>query len=318
MVAPLGRPRPPETDRWAAIVDNASGPRPLWMNAGSLGAMRIALAQLELSAEPRENLEAVKNTIVRAADGGADLVVFPEATMKAFGTGRLDTVAEPLDGPFATEVREAAAAAGVTVVLGMFRPADTIERDGKDLNRVHNTLLATGPGVDAHYDKIRLFDAFGFRESDTVAPGSEYVLVDVPVGSGEVRRTVKVGLATCFDVRFPEHFVELAMRGAEVIVLPASWNDGPHKVHQFATLVTARAMDTTCIIAATDAARPGGPAKAGKPEGPTGVGNSMVVGGDGETLGRAGYGPQLLMVDVDIDDLARIRKTVPVLEIRRD
>ena len=134
------------------------------MNPGNVGHMRIALAQLELSAEPQENLGQVKDVIVRAADAGADLVVFPEATMKAFNTGRLDTVAEPLDGPFATAVRSAAAEAGVTVVLGMFRPADVVERDGKDLRRVHNTLLATGPDVDAHYDKIRQIGRASCRE----------------------------------------------------------------------------------------------------------------------------------------------------------
>ncbi|WP_298088783.1 carbon-nitrogen hydrolase family protein [uncultured Corynebacterium sp.] len=280
--------------------------------------MRIALAQLELSAEPQENLEAVKNAIERAANEHADLVVFPEATMKAFGTGRLDTAAEPLDGPFATGVRNAAEAAGLTVVLGMFRPADDIERDGKELHRVYNTLLVTGPGVDAHYDKIKLFDAYGFRESDTVAPGTETVIVDVPVGRGEVRRTVRLGLATCFDVRFPEHFTDLAMAGAEVIALPASWNDGPHKVAQWTALAAARAMDTTCFIAATDAARPGGSPKAGKPEGPTGVGNSILVAPDGEVVAQAGYGPQLLIADIDVDDLDRIRKTIPVLEIRKN
>ncbi|WP_295628283.1 nitrilase-related carbon-nitrogen hydrolase [uncultured Corynebacterium sp.] len=279
--------------------------------------MRIALAQLELSPEPQENLGMVKDTIVRAAEGGADLVVFPEATMKAFNTGRLDTVAEPLDGPFATAVRAAAAEAGVTVVLGMFRPADAVERDGKELQRVYNTLLATGKGVDAHYDKIRLFDAFGFRESDTVAPGEDLVVIEVPVGDAEVRRSVRVGLATCFDVRFPEQFIELAERGAEVIVLPASWNDGPGKVRQWQALVAARALDTTCYVAAVDAARPGGAAKAGKPEGPVGVGHSVVSGPDGEPIAQAGYGPQLLLVDIDLDDLERVRKSIPVLEIRK-
>lgn len=287
------------------------------MNPGNVGHMRIALAQLELSAEPQENLGQVKDVIVRAADASADLVVFPEATMKAFNTGRLDTVAEPLDGPFATAVRSAAAEAGVTVVLGMFRPADVVERDGKELRRVHNTLLATGPDVDAHYDKIRLFDAFGFRESDTVAPGSDLVVIDVPVGSAEVRRTVRVGLATCFDIRFPEQFVELAQRGAEVIVLPASWNDGPGKVRQWEALVAARALDSTCFIAAVDAARPGGPAKAGKPEGPVGVGHSILSSPDGDVIAKAGFAPQLLIADIDLDEVERIRKSIPVLEIRK-
>ena len=122
--------------------------------------MQIALAQIASTEEPERNLELLAERVRAAAAAGARLVVFPEATMCCFGV-KLGPVAEPLDGPWATRVREVAAAAGVTVVVGMFTPAP----DG----RVHNTLLATGGGVEAGYDKIHLFDAFGFAESDTVA-----------------------------------------------------------------------------------------------------------------------------------------------------
>ena len=111
--------------------------------------------------------------------------------------------------------------------------------------------------------------------------------------------------------------MELAQRGAEVIVLPASWNDGPGKVRLWETLVSARAMDSTCFIAAVDAARPGGPAKAGKPEGPVGVGHSILASPDGEVVAQAGFAPQLLIADIDLDEVPRLRKTIPVLEIRK-
>ena len=140
--------------------------------------MRIALAQLELSASVEENLDAVKVTIARAAQDNADLVVFPEATMKAFNSGRLDVVAESSSDRFVAEVSQAAHDAGISVVVGMFRPADEVERDGKTMHRVFNSLLLAwrdedGPGVE-FYDKLHLFDAFGFRESDTVAPGNAH------------------------------------------------------------------------------------------------------------------------------------------------
>nr|WP_120491681.1 nitrilase-related carbon-nitrogen hydrolase [Corynebacterium lactis] len=279
--------------------------------------MRIALAQLELLDTVAGNLAAVKETIARASQQGVDLVVFPEATMKAFNTGRLDTVASESSEHFADEVSTAAQQAGISVVVGMFRPADEVERDGKTRRRVFNSLLlawpeAGGPGVE-YYDKIHLFDAFGFRESDTVAPGSSQVVCDIPLADGT---TAAIGLATCFDVRFPEQFVDLAGLGADVIVLPASWNDGHGKVSQWQTLVAARALDSTCFLAATGAARPGGAARAGKAEGPTGVGHSMLVGPDGAVIASAGYGPQLIVADVDLGDLARVRKEIPVLEIR--
>lgn len=279
--------------------------------------MRIALAQLELSASVEENLDAVKKTIARAAQDNADLVVFPEATMKAFNSGRLDVVAESSSDKFVAEVSQAAHDAGISVVVGMFRPADEVERDGKTMHRVFNSLLLAwrdedGPGVE-FYDKLHLFDAFGFRESDTVAPGNAHVVCDVPLADGS---SVALGLATCFDVRFPEQFIQLANLGAEVIALPASWNDGPGKVTQWQTLVSARALDSTCVIAAVDAARPGGAKAAGKDEGPTGAGHSMLVNADGGVIASAGYGPQLLVADVDVAEVERIRRSIPVLEIR--
>lgn len=160
--------------------------------------MRIALAQLELSASVEENLDAVKVTIARAAQDNADLVVFPEATMKAFNSGRLDAVAESSSDRFVAEVSQAAHDAGISVVVGMFRPADEVERDGKTMHRVFNSLLLAwrdedGPGVE-FYDKLHLFDAFGFRESDTVAPGNAHVVCDVPLADGS---SVALGLATC-------------------------------------------------------------------------------------------------------------------------
>ena len=155
--------------------------------------MRIALAQLASGTEPTANLALVEDFTRRAAADGAQLVLFPEATMCRFGVP-LSPIAEPLDGPWADGVRAIADQAGVVVVAGMFVPSD----DG----RVTNTLVAAGPGVDAHYHKIHLYDAYGFAESRTVAPGFEPVTITVA--------GVTVGLTTCYDVRFPELFVKLA------------------------------------------------------------------------------------------------------------
>ena len=168
--------------------------------------MRIALAQIQSGTEPSANLGLVEDYTRRAADAGARLVLFPEATMCRFGVP-LAPIAEPLDGSWASAVRAIAERAGVVVVAGMFVPAD----DG----RVTNTLIATGPGVDAHYDKIYLYDAFGFAESKTVAPGHEPVVIAVD--------GVGVGLTLCYDIRFPELYIELAQRGAQLITVHASW-----------------------------------------------------------------------------------------------
>ena len=129
--------------------------------------MRIALAQILSGTEPAANLALVEDYTRQAVDAGAPLVLFPEATMCRFGVP-LAPIAEPLDGSWASGVRSIADRAGIVVVAGMFTPT----ADG----RVTNTLIAAGPGVDTHYHKIHLYDAFGFVESRTVAPGHEPVV----------------------------------------------------------------------------------------------------------------------------------------------
>lgn len=253
--------------------------------------MRVALSQITSSPSPSANLELVAEQVKAAAADGASVVLFPEATMACFGTS-LGPLAEPLDGPWASAVRAVAAEAGVLVVAGMFTPAP----DG----RVHNTLLATGHDQHVGYDKIHLFDAFGFQESRTVAPGSSLVVL------GEL------GLATCYDVRFPAVFTGLADRGASVILLGASWGAGPGKREQWELLVRARALDSTCWVVACGQADPGVPSTA-----PTGIGHSMVVAPDGSVHASVGAAPELLVVDLDLGLVEKTRETIPVLANRR-
>jgi len=260
--------------------------------------MRIALAQILAGTDPAANLDLVADHTARAAQAGADLVLFPEATMCRFGVP-LAPVAQPLDGPWADAVRGIAAHHGIAVIAGMFCPA----ADG----RVTNTLIATGPGVDAHYHKIHLYDAFGFTESRTVAPGFEPIVIDV----GGVR----VGLSTCYDIRFPALHTELARRGAQVLTVHASWASGPNKLDQWTLLARARALDTTSVLAAVDQAYPGDElAKVG----PTGVGGSVVASPTGGVIAQAGPDPELLIVDVDLDSVQQARRSIAVLSNHAD
>ena len=264
--------------------------------------MRVALAQIRSGTDPAANLGLIEDYTRRAADAGAQLVLFPEATMCRFGTS-LAEVAEPLDGPWATGVRQIAERAGTVVVAGMFVPADS--RDGQA--RVTNTLIATGPGVDAHYDKIHLYDAFGFTESNTVASGREPVVITVD-GIG-------VGLTLCYDVRFPELYIELARRGAQLITVHASWGTGPGKLDQWTLLARARAIDTTGFVAAVDQAYPGDEIAA---LGPTGVGGSVVASPVGEVVTSAGDDPALIVTDIDLDAARKVRETIAVMHNRTD
>ena len=260
--------------------------------------MRIALAQIQSGTDPAANLAVVEDLTGRAADAGARLVLFPEATMCRFGVP-LKPIAEPLDGPWASGVRAVAAKFGIVVVAGMFCPGD----DG----RVTNTLVAAGPGVDAHYHKIHLYDAFGFTESRTVAPGFEPVVITVD--------DIGVGLTTCYDIRFPELFVELARRGADIVTVHASWGSGPGKLDQWTLLTRARALDSGCIVAAVGQAYPGDQIAAA---GPTGVGGSLVATPTGEVLADAGADPRLLIVDVDLATVADARDSIAVLRNRTE
>ena len=265
-----------------------------------MAPMRIALAQVLSGPDPAANLDLVAEHTRRAAEQGAALVVFPEATMRCFG-GDLAEVAEPLDGPWATRVRALARAAGVVVAVGMFTPAE----DG----RVRNTLLVTGPGVDAAYDKIHLFDAYGFTESTTVAPGEQPLVVEV----GGVR----VGFTTCYDVRFPGLYTTLADAGAELVCVCASWGAGPGKVEQWELLTRARALDATTYVAACGQADPAAVGVTVRGTAPTGVGHSAVVGPTGQVLDTLGAAPGLLLADVDPAVVTAARRTLPVLANRR-
>lgn len=281
-------------------MDNSSRLALFWV------VMLVAAVQIQTGGDIEENLELAVEKIRVAAEGGAQLIVLPEATSQAFGAGRLDKQAQGLEGNFVTTIRAVAQQLGVTVVLGMFSPADTVERDGKTINRVSNTALIAGPDVLGGYDKIHTYDAFNYKESDTVRPGEALVAFDVA--------GITVGVAICYDIRFPEQFKELARQGAQVIVVPTSWADGPGKLDQWRLLSAARALDSTSYIVAAGQARPGGKEKAGEDSGPTGIGHSVVVAPDGTRVVEAGYEPEIIYAEIDAALVEKTRKAIPVLE----
>jgi predicted amidohydrolase len=185
-----------------------------------------------------------------------------------------------------------AAELGSTVVAGMFEVSD-------DPERPFNTLaVVDADGLRASYRKIHLYDSFGYRESDRLSAGPvEPVLVDVD--------GIRVGLMTCYDLRFPELARELVARGAELLVAPSAWVAGAGKVHHWRTLVTARAIENTAYVAAV-----------GQP-GPRYTGHSLVVGPTGELVAEVGDGDHVLTASVSSEDLARARQENPSLLNRR-
>lgn len=262
--------------------------------------LRIGLCQFTSSDDPAENVEAIREGVARAASAGARVVVFPEAAMARSGVP-LEPLAEPLDGPWAKSVSTIAGEHDVLVVAGMFTPAEG--------GRVRNTLLITGLGHHLGYDKIHLYDAFGFRESDTVAPGAEPVTLDVD--------DVTLGFATCYDVRFPELFRALADRGAAAVVLPASWGAGEGKREQWEVLVRARALDSGCWVLGCGQADPAATGVPVNPGAPTGIGYSIVADGFGRVHTRLGPGPGIAFADIDPAVTERARTATGALTNRR-
>lgn len=254
--------------------------------------LSVALVQAASGLDPAANRAALD----RLAPAGHDLVVFPEAFARDFGEAGSDVSAdaEPLDGPFVTEVARVAADRGGAVVAGMF------ERSG-DPDRPYNTLVVRGTAT-ASYRKVHLYDSFGYRESDRLLAGPVEPTV-VEVGGWQV------GLMTCYDLRFPELTRRLVDAGAELVVVPAAWVAGPRKVHHWRTLVTARAIENTVYVAAV-----------GQPA-PRYTGHSMVVDPLGEVVAEVGGGdagsPLLVTAEVDRATLAEARRTNPSLANRR-
>ncbi len=256
--------------------------------------MRIALVQLTVSEDAAENPARAQDAIARAAARGARVVVLPEATLAPFGTD-LRAAAREHARALDAAVTGAAEQADVVAIAGSFTEAG----DG----RVHNTVIVRGRDLHADYDKIHLYDAFGTRESDTIAPGEALRTVDVDGW--------RLGLATCYDVRFPEQFQALADRGAHAVVLPAAWADGAGKLEQWRLLLRARALDATVFVLAADQAPPPDPAPATR-----GVGHSAVVSPLGVVLDELDRGEGMLVVDFERDDVDRARAALPVLRHR--
>lgn len=262
---------------------------------GHHGGVKIAVVQTASSHDKAANRELVTQLVADAAVGRPDLVVLPEAMMADFATegGSVGELAEALDGEFVSTLRKTAAAHGVAIVAGMF------ERSC-DEARPYNTLLAVGADGDllGAYRKIHLYDAFGYRESDQLTAGDVAPVVVQVAGQ-------KLGLMTCYDLRFPELSRALVDAGAEVFVVPAAWVRGPLKEHHWTTLLTARAIENTCYVAAA--------AQNGKKY----CGLSQIIDPQGIAVAAVGEADGIASAEISAERLAETRQRNPSLKNRR-
>ncbi|MCG7779564.1 deaminated glutathione amidase [Lelliottia amnigena] len=255
--------------------------------------MIVAVGQFAVTADWHENARLCVELMAQSARQGAALLVLPEALL-ARDDNDLDLSvksAQPLDGGFLTLLLAESKSNRLTTILTVHVP--TIQ------GRAENTLVVLREGkIIAHYAKLHLYDAFNVQESRLVDPGNQIPpLIEID--------GIRFGLMTCYDLRFPEMALSLAIAGADALVLPAAWVKGPLKEHHWATLLTARALDTTCYVVASGEC------------GNKNIGQSRVVDPLGVTIAAAGESPALLMAEIDRARIALARRQLPVLRNRR-
>ncbi len=254
--------------------------------------MRVCLVQLEVTLRaPLEERVAEACEKVRGC-AGADLVVLPELWAHgAWAHQGWAEAAEPVDGPTATALCAAAKDAGV-----MLHGGSIVERDGDDL---YNTALLIGDTGElrAAYRKIHRF-GFGAGEAVLMSPGAEFHTL-----SG---LALTMGVATCYDLRFPELFRKLTEAGAQMFVIASSWPE--RRLEHWRLLNRARAVENLAYVVATDAC--------GEHAGVRQAGHSVVVDPWGEVVAEAGTEPTVLDVLIDPAKVAQLRAEFPALRDR--
>jgi predicted amidohydrolase len=264
--------------------------------------LRAAAIQLNSTEDAARNLRAADELTRAAAADGAKLVVLPEKwNGLGLGRGAMERVAEPLDGPAIAWARATARELGIDLVAGSIAE----RRPGRE--KLSNTSLHIGPDgeVAATYRKIHMFDVVvdghEYRESATEEPGDEIALSRLADGT-------ELGLTVCYDLRFPELFRILAVRGARVIALPSAFTRTTGQAH-WEVLVRARAIENQAFVVAADqcGVHPGDKES---------YGGSMIVDPWGEVLARAGDEPCFVAADLDLARQDAIREELPSLANR--
>lgn len=257
--------------------------------------MLIGMAQFAVTERKEDNLAQLVQFVRDAGKRSIRLVVAPEASMFRSQDDSLAKVdnAERLDGPFVSELVSETAKAGTAVAFGMFIPSDV---DGK----VFNALVIVDRGeVKTAYLKLHLYDAFTGRESDRITAGNE--LPPVVEFDG-----VKVGFATCYDLRFPELFRKLVDKGATVLSVSAAWVRGPLKEEHWATLLRSRAIENTAYMVASGEA------------GDRSIGRSVAYDPLGaQMLDLAESERALGVVEIETGRIDEVRRVLPALKHRR-
>ncbi len=264
--------------------------------------LEVAVVQMNSMDDRDENIASALELIDLAAARGARLVVLPEVWPYLGPDDALRAIAEPIPGPIADLFAERARR------FGIFIHGGSLYESSPGDPGIYNTAFVIDPHGElvARYRKIHLYDVVldgvaQYEESATISPGDELVVIEID--------GLKIGLATCYDLRFPEVFRILALRGAEAILLPAAFTMTTGKDH-WETLIRARAIENSLYMVAA--------AQWGKhPPGNWCYGRSMVVDPWGTVLTTAADGVGIAQETIVPDRIDAVRRQIPSLANRR-
>lgn len=266
---------------------------------------RLGLVQMNSGTEKAANVERAIELVGEAAHQGAQFVALPETfhmRVPASQNGVKIASAEPIPGPLTDRLGELAAAHGIWLLAGSFSERSEVH------DKVYNTsvLIASDGSIRAKYRKIHLFDVviegqFHAHESARNLPGNTVEAADTPFG--------RVGLSVCFDLRFPELYRSLALKGASIAFVPSNFTLFTGRDH-WEPLLRARAIENGMFMAA--------PAQIGGVPGTfQAFGRSMVVDPWGTVLACAPDEEGVTTVDLDLESATRTRERMPTLSLRR-
>lgn len=266
---------------------------------------KAAAIQMATGPNVSANLLTAEQLVEEAVNDNAGLIVLPE-NFAYMGKAESDVLAikeEQGDGPLQNFLSQLASKHGIWIVGG------TVPIESNDQSKVFaSSLVFNDRGEQvARYDKIHLFDVHlveadeQYSESSTIEPGSETCVIDTPFG--------KLGIAICYDLRFPELFRNLIDQGVQIIALPASFTAITGKAH-WETLVRARAIENLSYVIA---AAQGGFHLSGRET----YGHSMIVDPWGSVLAQVPRGPGSVSVKIDIDFLTNTRRNFPCIDHRK-
>jgi predicted amidohydrolase len=264
--------------------------------------VRAAAIQLNATDDTDRNLERADRLVRDAAARGAELVVLPEKWTVLGTREHMAAGAQTLDGEAISWARRTAAELGIDLVAG------SLYEHVEDAEKGFNTSVHVGPDgeIQSVYRKIHLFDVevdgAVYAESSTEDPGDEIVVTELAGG-------LKLGMSVCYDLRFPELYRILALRGAELITVPAAFTLPTTRDH-WEVLVLARAIENQCFVIAPNQIgnHPGGLRSGGR---------SLIVDPWGLVLAGAPDAETAIVADLDPENLRDIRRRLPSVARRR-